>query len=239
MDERKTKAQLKTELKQVYRALDFASKHLNDQRSPKAAQRSYFDVYQSLGLAWEFLGLQCRHWDGFKRRRDGKELCRICGKVKDVPERLYLIPIGAPKKIGVRLTPNSKQIFANKKRAQLVRDEIVFHGAALTIDVHNAYKSTLFGKGHEINVAATRMVTLKEDGIKCSVDQHVIDLKMAQWPRAKGHKPPYGGFPWELSKEKLKRFPVIFHFDGNYKFLGLTIIRPVKKSSGLTSPLTS
>jgi hypothetical protein len=30
-------------------------------------------------------------------------------------------------------------------------------------DVHNAYKSTLFGKGRESNVAATRMVTGERD----------------------------------------------------------------------------
>jgi len=82
MDMAKSKAQLKTELKQVFRALDFVSKHLNTRHSPKATQHSYFNVYQSLGIAWDFLGLQCRHWDGFKRNREGKELCRICAKVK-------------------------------------------------------------------------------------------------------------------------------------------------------------
>ena len=40
---------------------------------------------------------------------------------------------------------------------------------------------------------------------------------------------PYGGLPWELSKKKLKRLPINFRFDGNDKFLGSTIIRPVKK----------
>jgi len=128
----------------------------------RATQHSYFNVYQSLGIAWDFLGLQCRHWDGFKRNREGKELCRICAKVKDVREWLYLVPIDAAKKLGARVTTNSKRIFANKKKVQLVRDDIVFHGAILTVDVHNAYKSTLFGKGREINVAATRMVTLRE-----------------------------------------------------------------------------
>jgi hypothetical protein len=188
MDMAKSKAQVRTELKQVFRALDFVSKHLNTRHSPKATQHSYFNVYQSLGIAWDFLGLQCRHWDGFKRNREGKELCRICGKVKDVREWLYLIPIDAAKKLGARVTPNSKRIFANKKKAQLVRDDIVFHGAALTVDVHNAYKSTLFGKGREINVAAARMVTLRESGIKCSIDEHVVDLKMEERRRDKGEE---------------------------------------------------
>ena len=95
------------------------------------------------------------------------------------------------------------------------------------MDVHNSYKSSRFGNAHEITVAADRTVTLKASNIKYSVDEHVIDLKIEE--RQKGPKPPYGGFPWELSKEKLKHFPVIFRFDDNYRFLGLTIIRPVKK----------
>ncbi len=105
----------------------------------------------------------------------------------------------------------------------------MFHGAALTVDVHNAYKSTLFSKVHKINIAATRMVTLRESGIKCSIDEHVIDLKMEERRRDKDRRPWYGGFPAELSRKRLKRFPVIFRFDGNYKFLGITIIRPIQK----------
>lgn len=132
------------------------------------------------------------------------------------------------KRIGTRVVPNSKRIFDDKKKAQLVRDEIVFHGAALKVDVHNSYKSTHFGKGRKINVAADRMVTLRENGIQCSVDRYVIDLKMEERLKDRNKRLRYGGFPWELSKEKLKHFPVIFRFDGNYKFLRLTIIQAVK-----------
>jgi hypothetical protein len=71
-------------------------------------------------------------------------------------------------------------------------------------------------------------VTLNESDIKCSVDKFVVDIKMGS-PSGKIRKPPYGEFPWEIRREKLKSFPVIFRFDGSYKFLGLTIIRPVKK----------
>ncbi|MGH7794287.1 MAG: hypothetical protein ACREQ2_05235 [Candidatus Binatia bacterium] len=80
MDIAKSKAQLKTELKQVFRAMNFVSKHLNARHSPKATQHSYFDVYQSLGLAWDFLGLQCRHWDGFKRNREGKNFAAYAAR---------------------------------------------------------------------------------------------------------------------------------------------------------------
>jgi len=227
MDARKNKAQLKADLKRVFRALDFVGKHLNGRQPPKATQQLYFDIYQPLGLAWKFLGLQCKHWDGYKRDRDGKQVCRICGKIKGVQERLFLLADSGMKRIGRRAAPTSKKTFANKSKAQIVHDQMVFHGAFLDVDVHNSYKSSLFGKDHEITVAADRTVTLKESGLKYSVDEHVIDLKIEE--RQKGQKPPYGGFPWELSKEKLKHFPVIFRFDDNYRFLGLTIIRPVKK----------
>lgn len=228
MAARNAKAQLRTDLKRVFRALDFAGKHLNGRRPPKATQNSYFDVYQSLGLAWEFLGLQCKHWDGYKRTRDGKLACRICGTIKGVRERYFLLTDSAVKRIGSRQTPTSKKTFANQNKARLIHDQIVFHGALLDVDVHNSYKSNLFGKGHEITVAADRRVTLNESDIECSVDKFVVDIKMGS-PSGKILKPPYGEFPWEISKEKLKSFPVIFHFDDKYEFLGLTIIRPVKK----------
>ncbi len=37
-------------------------------------------------------------------------------------------------------------------------------------------------------------------------------------------KEKYGGFPWDISKAKLKKFPVIFDFDEEYNLLGLTIL---------------
>jgi hypothetical protein len=188
----------------------------------------YFNIYQGLGLAWEFLSFQCKHWDGYKRNKDGQELCRICGKVKDIRDQYCLLPADGAKRIGARVVPNSNRVFANKKKAQLVHDEILFHGAALDADIHNSYKSTLFGKRREITVAKDRTITLRENGVKCSVDQYVIDVKVEA--RTGTRKPPYGGFPWELSKEQLKHFPVIFRFDDRHKFLGLTILRPARRS---------
>lgn len=223
-----TKGDLKRELRRIYKAMDFVSENFLRTGRKQRTQQIYFDIYQGLGLAWEFLGLRCRHWDGF-RRKGGKAACRICGKVKGVRDQYCLMLMDGTKRIGTRVEPNSKRIFDNKKKAQLVRDEIAFHGAALKVDVHNSYKSTLFGKGRKINVAADRILTLRESGIKCSVDQYVIDLKMEERLKDRNKRLRYGGFPWELSKEKLKHFPVIFRFDDNYKFLGLTIIRPVKK----------
>lgn len=88
----------------------------------------------------------------------------------------------------------------------------------LAVDVYNSYKSNLFGAGHAITVAAERNVTLTESGINCRVDNHVVDVKLED--RSK------------LSKKALEHFPVIFRFDDNYKFLGLTISGRFINSAG-------
>ncbi len=223
-----TKRDLKRELRRVYKAMDFVSENFLRNGRKQRTQHIYFDLYQGLGLAWEFLGLQCGHWDGYKRKNT-QELCRICGKVKGVRGQYYLIPMDGAKKIGMRVAPNSKKVFENKSNAQLVRDGIMFHGAALNVDVHSSYKSSLFGKEREITIARDRTIGLKEGGITCSVDEYTVNVETE--PRDKSKKPPYGSFPWELSKSKLKFFPAIFHFDGKYRFLGLTIFRPARRSA--------
>ncbi|OOP57059.1 MAG: hypothetical protein AYP45_05600 [Candidatus Brocadia carolinensis] len=90
------------------------------------------------------------------------------------------------------------------------------------MDVHNSYKSRLFSKG--INIAAERIVSLEESGIECHIDQHLIYIKMDK-DKKKFGKEKYGGFPWEIKRQHLKNFPVIFDFDEKYQFLGLTILR--------------
>lgn len=229
MNARGTKEQLQRELKRIFRGLDFISKQLDREGRTRANQRLYFDVYQGLGLAWEFLGLQCKHWVGYRRNRDGQRVCRICGKIKGVQDQYWLLTSNGKKKIGERAVPRSTRVFASKNKAQILHDQIAFHGAILDVDIHNSYKSRLFGKGREISIAADRIVTLKEDAITCSVDEHVIDIDIEQ-PRGKTQKPRYGDFPWEISKAKLKFFPVIFRFDDRYRFLGLTILRTRKES---------
>lgn len=216
------KEQLKKELSRLYKSLDFVSKNfLNDKKGRKKDVRIFFNIYQQLGLAWDFLGLHCKHWDGYKRSKDGKEVCRICGKVKRVGEHYYLLAEAGPKKIGSKRMPNSKKTFENKKEATIVDDTIDFHGAMVNVDVHNSYKSN-FLKKHEINMAAERIVALKESGVECHVDQHLISIR---FDKKKTGKTIYGGFPWEIKRKHLKSFPVIFDFDKNYQFLGLTILR--------------
>ena len=205
--------------------MDFVSNNfLDDKKVNKKDFQTFFNIYQQLSLAWEFLGLQCKHWDGYKKTKDANEVCKICGKVKGIDESHYLLPIKGLKKLGAKLKPNSKKTFKNKKKAAIVNDTINFHGATVNVDVHNSYKSKLFDKKHEINIAAERMVSVKESGIECHIDQHLIYVKKNTTHKKLGKK-KYGGFPWEIKRKNLKNFPVIFDFDEKYKFLGLTILR--------------
>jgi hypothetical protein len=83
-----TKEYVKKELKKLFKSMDFISNNFLNREDIKELQ-TYFDIYQHLGIAWEFLGLQCGHWEGYKKTRDRKEVCRICGKVRDVDETYY------------------------------------------------------------------------------------------------------------------------------------------------------
>lgn len=216
------KDQLKKDLNKLFKSLDFVSeKFLVGKKVRRKDLERYYTIYQELALAWEFLGLQCKHWDGYPTTRDKKEVCRICGKVKDAGESYYLLPTEGPKKIGSKVLPNSKKVFATKAKATVVNDTLNFHGVSLNVNVSNSYKSSLFNKNHGITVAADRIVTLKERGIECRVDRHLIGIKVRK--HKKGSR-VYGGFPWEIKRKRLKNFPVIFEFDDKYRFLGLTIL---------------
>lgn len=216
---------LKKEFKRLFKSMDFVcDNYLNKEGVSDKEMEVFADIYQQLGLAWEFLGLQCRHWDGYKRTRDKKEVCKICGKVKGVEEHYLLLPAKGPKAIGKHIKPDSKKTFPAKSEAQILKDSIRFHGTSLDVDVHNSYKTRFLKDKHEIGMAAERIVTLKEDGIEYIISEHTIDIDIVK-PKNKGKKPVYGGFPFELRKKDLKNFPVIFSFDDDYKFLGLTILR--------------
>jgi hypothetical protein len=141
-----------------------------------------------------------------------------------VDETHIILPARGHKKIGKKLMPTSKKTFKTKMGAQILADSIDFHGAKLKIDVHNSYKSRVFGDKSGINLAAERIVELKESGIKCSVSQHRIDIQVAP-EKKKGSKPDYSNFVSELRKKDLEHFPVILHFDDSFKFSGLTILK--------------
>jgi hypothetical protein len=73
-------------------------------------------------------------------------------------------------------------------------------------------------------MAAERIVNLKEDNVECSIDEHLIHIRLLDKDRKRRGK-KYGGFPWEIRRKDLKHFPVIFDFDEKYKFFGLTILK--------------
>ena len=89
---------LKCEFRRLFRAMDFISnRYLARTRVPAKRAASFYDVYQQLGIAWEHLALQCRHWDGDRKVRGGKFACRICGKIKGANERWLLLPVHGQK----------------------------------------------------------------------------------------------------------------------------------------------
>jgi len=217
------KKEIKKQLNALFKSMDFVSNHFLDGKKMSRKEFSrFFRIYQQLGLAWEFLGLQCKHWDGYRKTRDKKEACKICGKIKGTDDSYILLPKRRPKKLGVRLKPNSKKTFETKKDAEIVNDRINFHGASVNVDAHNSYKSTVVGRG--INICAERTVNVREDNVACSIDQRLIHIKLSDKDRKPGKK-RYGGFPWEIRREDLKHFPVLFDFDEQHRFLGLTIFR--------------
>jgi biotin carboxylase len=55
-----TKEYVKKELKKLFKSMDFISENFLNREDIKELQ-TYFDGYQHLGIAWEFLGLQCVH----------------------------------------------------------------------------------------------------------------------------------------------------------------------------------
>lgn len=223
MHKGQAKKELKRQLNDLFKNMDFVSNNfLNNEKMGKKEFQVFFNIYQQLGLAWEFLGLQCKHWDGYKKARDKKEACKICGKIKGADDFCILLSKKGPKKLGMKAKPNSKKTFETKKDAEIVNDTIDFYGGLVNVDVHNSYKSSVLGK--EINIAAERIVNIKEENVECSIDQHLIHIRLLDKDRKRGKK-RYGGFPWEIRRKDLKHFPVIFDFDEKYRFLGLTILK--------------
>lgn len=223
MNKGQVKKEVKQQMNALFKSMDFVSKNfLNNEKITKKELQVFFNIYQQLGLAWEYLGLQCSHWDGYKRTRDEKEACKICGKIRGTDDFYILLPKKGVKKLGVKVNPNSKKTFKNKKDAEIVNDTINFYGAVVNVDVHHSYKSNLFD--NRINMAAERIVNVKEDNIECHINNHLIHIRLCdREKKSKGKK--YGGFPWEIKKENLRHFPVIFDFDEKYRFLGLTILK--------------
>jgi hypothetical protein len=223
-----SKSDLAREFKRLFRNMSFVSRHPSlNRRSPQAER--FAEIYQQLGMLWEFLALQCGHTEGWRRQREGKLACKRCGTIRGAPERWLLLPRDGKKVIGRKLFPNSGETFPNKKAATIVDDTIDFHGARVNVAVHNAYRSRLFQRSKpDISIAADRIVHVEEGGIECWLDTHLAKLTLRKHKR--GERPPYGAFLFELPKRALKRFPILIEHDARGALVGVTIFRPIPPS---------
>ena len=165
------------------------------------------------------------------KTRGERKKCAICGTFEDAAESPVLWPNPGRKRIGRRSLPDSGETFANKKAATLLDDAIDFHGAKVRVIVQNAYRTKLLGR-MDITIAADRMVRIEEGEIECRFDSHMIRLRVV--PRKKGEPPRRGGFPWELSRVRLKKFPMLLESDEDGNFTGVTIFKPGRAKAART-----
>lgn len=217
---------LRREFKRLFRSMNFVSRHPAISRPGAQAER-FAEVNQQLGMLWEFLALQCRHIEGWRKTREGALVCKTCGTLRNVAERWLLLPRRGRKSVGRKLFPNSKNTFPNKKAASIVDDNIEFHGTKVAVSVHNAYRSRLFRReGREITIASDRIVRLHDNGFECWLDTHLIEIKMRK--RKRTERPAYHAFVSELPKRVLKRFPLLIAYDQKGEFVGVTIFKPTR-----------
>ena len=226
MNSKSAEASLRRDLRRLVRSLDFVSRHPALKRD-SAEGRRFSEIYQQLGLAWEFLALQCKHRGGWRKLRDGKSACKVCGLIRGAKEQWRLLPSDGNKTIGRRALPNSKRTFPNRQAATVVNDTIDFHRAKLNVEVLNGHRSRFFRK-HDWTIAADRLVRLEEGGIEVHFDSHLVTVELRKHRR--GEMPPYSHFAWELPRKFLKRFPVILQFDKRRRFTGLVIFKPDQKT---------
>lgn len=85
-------SRLKSEFRRLRRSMDFASTHRSLGSPRSKVGRHLAEIYQQLGLVWEFLALQCRHEEGYRTTRSGNSVCRICGTLEGTCERWTLEP---------------------------------------------------------------------------------------------------------------------------------------------------
>ena len=210
------------------RSMDFVPRHPALKRDT-AEGRKMAEVYQQLGLTWEFLALQCQHRGGWRKLREGESACKVCGLIRGVKEQWLLLPREGRKSVGRRATPNSKRTFPNRRAATVVNDTIDFHGTKLNVEVLNPHRSTRrFFRKHDWTIAADRLVRLEEDGIEVRFDSCMVDVVLRKHRR--GEMPPYSAFVSELPRKLLKNFPVMLQYDQRRRFTGLIIFKPKRRA---------
>ncbi len=212
-------------MRRLQRSMDYISGHPALDKSGREG-RQLAEIYQQLGHAWELLALKCGHRAGWRRFKDGRQACKVCGTLKNAREAWLLLPSTGPKLIGRKSRPTTRKIMPTRKAATVLKDVIRFHGAKLSIEVLNPHKSGIL-RLPDINVAADRLVELHESGMVCRFDDHTFSFRTGIRPR--GSKPPYGAFLSELSRKALARFPVLVEYDDRGRFRGLVVFREPKK----------
>lgn len=199
-----------------------ANNYLLKKRIASKKAGAFYTLYQHLGLLWEFLGCQCKHWEGYKKKGN-KFLCKICGKVKGTKESYYLLPVRGGKNIGRFIRPGKdKSGKLSKKEAEIVNDTIKFHGAKLNVSVFNGYTTKLDKIGGEINIAADRIVSLEEDRLIIEISKYIVNVKIRNTEK---HIPTGSGFSWELPKRILRKIPLILSCDKHGKLTQIELIR--------------
>jgi len=229
MNSSSTEASLKQDLRRLFRSMDFVSQHPALKREGREAER-LAEIYQQLGLAWEFLAMQCRHRSGWRKNHEGKFLCKVCGLIRGAKQPWLLLPRDGKKAIGCRAMPNSKRTFPTRKAATVVNDTIDFHGAKLNVEVLNPHwsQSRWFRK-HDWTIAADRLLRLKESGVEVRFGTHLVTVELRKHKR--GEMPPYSQFVWELPRKLLKHFPVMLQFDKRRRFTGLVVFKAQNRLS--------
>ncbi len=217
------KMSLKKELNKLFKAMDYiVDNYLSKRKITSKDSEAFYGIYQQLGLLWEFLGSLCSHRDGYKME-NGKFICKICGRVRGVKEKYYLLPRIGEKVIG-RIVKPKKGSFKkiSKKQAEIINDTIKFHGAKLNVLVSNGYV-TKFGKtGKDMNIASDRIVSLKENGITVEINKYIVSMKIDSREK---QKYLCGGFLWELPKKALKRAPIILSYSKHGRLMEIELIR--------------
>src|SRR5262245_62119020 len=82
-------ADVRKSIARVLRSMDLIAGSFpggKKRKAPLGRRRgdSWGEIYQQLGLAWEFLALRCRHRNGWRRASGGRDACRACGHIRGV-----------------------------------------------------------------------------------------------------------------------------------------------------------
>jgi hypothetical protein len=224
MNGRAIESSLKRDLRRLFRSMDFVSRHPAMKRDGPDAER-FAEIYQQLGVAWEFLAMQCQHRDGWRKCRDKTFACKVCGLLRGTKDPWLLLPREGMKTIGRRVSPKSKRTFPNRKMATVVNDTIHFHGTRLNVEVLNEHRFTSrWIRKRDWTIAADRLVHLEEGGVEVHFDTNLVTVELRE--HRKGDMPPYTHFIWELPRKFLKSFPVMLQFDKYRRFTGVVIFKP-------------